>query len=107
MSVIARPQSSNLGLIFRFCAVWAIAVSVTLFISLLVRPAASPKPLNMATIIGAPLAFWMMANPYGVKWLRWLAPAIFIAAIAPAMFGWIIFLYLPALPGIFTGLRWR
>ena len=94
--------------LFRFTAFWTgsaitFAASLALFASFFLRDDASLNSLAMVTIIGAPLACWMAWVWSGNRSVRLFAPLLFIATVAPAMFGWIVFLYLPGLVGIVIG----
>ena len=84
----------------KWTLLWTLALTTTvstgLFISLIIREAASPNALNLVTIVGAPLsvlaAFYLSRNLV----LLLLSYAIFTAVVAPAMFGWVVFLYVPS-----------
>ena len=94
-------------LIFRATDVATVGVSLALAVWLVARPSATLNELALVTILGAPLGVWLVMNPFGNRWLRALGPVVYVAAVAPAMFGWVGLLYLPGLVGVLAGQRWR
>lgn len=71
----------------------ALAVSIGLFISLLIRPTAGINLLNMATLLLASTAgIGLILSPNSPKWLV-VASLCLLCAVIPTVFGAVFLLY--------------
>ena len=81
----------------------AIAVSLGLFFSLIIRPTASLNPLNMTTLVLASVAgIGIILYSNRPRWLL-TANALLLLAVIPTAFGWIWLLYVTPVTFVMIG----
>ena len=81
----------------------AIAVSLGLFFSLIIRPTASLNPLNMTTLVLASVAgIGTILYSNRPRWLL-TANALLLLAVIPTAFGWIWLLYVTPVTFVMIG----
>ncbi len=85
----------------------ALAVSVGIFVSLIVRPTASINPFNMATLVLAS-AGGIVATLYPSRpRVLMAANVLLLLAVVPTVFAWIWLLYVPSVIFMATGTFWK
>ena len=81
----------------------AIAVSLGLFFSLIIRPTVSLNPLNMTTLVLASVAgIGTILYSNRPRWLL-TANALLLLAVIPTAFGWIWLLYVTPVTFVMIG----
>ena len=81
----------------------AVAVSLGLFFSLIIRPTASLNPLNMTTLVLASVAgIGTILYSNRPRWLP-TANALLLLAVIPTAFGWIWLLYVTPVTFVMIG----
>ena len=81
----------------------AVAVSLGLFFSLIIRPTASLNPLNMTTLVLASVAgIGTILYSNRPRWLL-TANALLLLAVIPTAFGWIWLLYVTPVTFVMIG----
>ena len=71
-------------------------ISTGMAISLVLRESASLNALNLVTLVGAPLSVWAAFSLSRNLVSLLLSYVMFVITVAPAIFGWVVFLYVPS-----------
>ncbi len=79
------------------------AVSFSLYVSLFVRVSASPNALAMITIIGAPIAYWLVWFAPSNRGVRIIAPVLYVVAVAPSTLSVVSLYYYPGFVLLLVG----
>lgn len=69
--------------------------SLVLFGFLVISKPDGPNTVALVTLIGAPFAYWLAWVMPASRLARAVSVGMFAASAGPAMFGWVIFVYLP------------